>query len=358
MRKHYANIKDTLYSDTIAICKAIGVEIRPLKSPFEIQLTNWSKIIFKGLDNAEKSKGLSDVDIILMDEANEFTGNDFETIDQSIRGKHQENSIYLCHNPVPKAPGEMHWFEKLFRVNDTPGVPVFYHDDTLGSDVATMKSTYKQNLACPEHVKRRLEGYKTTNPALYKLWALGEYAEIQGAVFKNYDVVDSVPDGLDEPGYGLDFGYSNDPAACCRIWHNSSDIYIKGLIYSTGLTNSELYTTMTGCGIGEYDNIVADSAEPKSIRDLYDRGFKRISGVKKRLGYKEDMANVLQAYKIHLLSGDTSLLREFQTYSWATDKDGRQLPKLQDGNDHYIDAVLMYCSERLRQRKEVSFHRR
>lgn len=358
MRKHYANIKESLYADTLGICRAVGVAHRALKSPLEIQLDNGSVIIFRGLDDPEKSKGLADIDIVLIDEANEFEEMDFETIDQSIRGKHQENSIYLAHNPVPVIPGDQYWFQKLFQVEESPGTVKHYYDDNLGSHVATLKSTYRQNLMCPEHVKKRLEGYKNTNPDLYRLWALGEYAEVQGLVFDNIDYVDKVPDGLDEPEYGLDFGYSNDPAACLRVWRNSTDIWIQGVLYSTLLTNKDLYAKLTEAGLGEYAFIVADSAEPKSIRDLYDRGFRRIKGVKKGAHYKEDTVQVLRGYNIHVVNDDINARREFSTYSWQRDKDGHQIPKLQDGNDHYVDCLIMWARDRLRVQRETSFYRR
>lgn len=341
MRKVYASIKDSLYSDALSIAKMVGVDNRALKSPLEIELANGSKILFKGADDPEKLKGLSSVDIVLMDEANEFTGPDFETIDQSIRGTHQENSIYLCHNPVPQIPGSQYWFQTQFKVDPEPGKHTVYYDDDLGSTVATMKSTYLQNLKCPEHVKKRLEGYKNTNPDLYKLWALGEYAEMKGVILNNWDVDKAVPDGVDMIGYGLDFGFSEDPAACVAVYGNKQEIWVKGLVYSTGLTNVELYDKIISHKVQNYDKIIADSAEPKSIEDLFRRGLRGIRGVKKRANYKAEMANILKGMKIHLIDGDTDLQREFGTWSWDEDKTGKLLPRPKDGNDHYMDALIM-----------------
>jgi phage terminase large subunit len=347
MRKVYGSIKDTLFSDTMHILNHANVKYRKTVSPLSISFQNGSDIIFKGADDPEKLKGLSSVDIMLIDEANEFTEQDFETVDQSIRGKRQENSIYLCHNPVPKVPGSQYWFEKQFKVLDNTGHHNLYYDEKLGSNVCTMRTTYLNNAKCPEHVKRRLEGYKETNPALYKLWALGQYAEMKGVILSNWDVVLNVPEGVEELGNGLDFGFSEDPAACVKVWANSSDIWVKGLLYSTGLTNDELYDKLVLAGVDAYDVIIADSAEPKSIEDLYKRGLLRIEGVKKHKNYKAEMANILMGYKIHLIDGDTDLQREFSTWCWDEDKTGKLLPRPKDGNDHYMDALIMLCSEKL-----------
>jgi phage terminase large subunit len=354
MRKVYGSLKDTLFQDVIEISRHIGVEFTKTVSPLRVMFPNGSDIIFKGADDPEKLKGLSSVDIILMDEVNEFSQQDFETIDQSIRGKHQENSIYLCHNPVPRVPGSQYWFETMFRKPGNKGEHIRYYDENLGSYVCSMRTTYQDNKKCPEHVKRRLEGYKVTNPALYKLWAKGEYTEIEGVVFSNWDIVQEIPEGLDDPGYGLDFGFSNDPAACLKIWYNSTNIWIKGIVYSTSLTNQELYDIMKSKEIGEFDEVIADSAEPKSIKDLNNMGLHNIKGAKKRPHYKEDVVQVLQGYAIHLLDGDTDLQREFSTYSWQRDKTGKQLPKLQDGNDHYIDALIMHANKKLLSINELS----
>lgn len=356
-RKVYGSIKDSLYMDVINILNEKNIKHTTTLSPLYIKLTdNNSDIIFKGADDPEKLKGLASVDIMLLDEVNEFTQQDFETIDQSIRGTHQENSIYLCHNPVPKVPGSQYWFEIMFRIPKEAGKYERYYDEGLGSYVCSMRTTYKDNLKCPEHVKKRLEGYKKTNPALYILWAKGEYTEIEGVVFKNWDIVQKIPEGLDDPGYGLDFGFSNDPAACLRVWYNSSEIWLQGLIYHTDMTNQMLHAKLTAQGVKKYDEIIADSSEPKTIRDLYDMGLLGIKGVKKKPNYKEDMTKVLQGYTIHLLDGDIDLQREFSTLSWKKDKTGKQLPKLQDGNDHYTDALIMYAYKNIGVNKVQSFH--
>jgi len=354
MRKVYGSIKDTIFSDTIKILSACGIQFDKVKQPLEITLSNGSSIIFKGADDPEKLKGLSSVSIVLMDEANEFSEADFETIDQSIRGAHY-HSIYLCHNPIPKSASDLFWFEKQFRIESKPGKILRYYDEALGAYVSSLRTTYVHNEHCPDHVKKRLEGYKETNPALYKLWALGQYAELQGVILDNWDVVQTVPDGIKSLGYGLDFGFSQDPAALVQLWLHNDDLYIKGLVYSTGLSNRELYDKMISAGVGKNDIIVADSAEPKSIDELYRLGYRGIRGAKKRANYKADMANNLKSYRIHLVDGDVNLKREFSTWSWEKDKTGKDLPRPADGNDHYIDAVIMRMHEYRGTVKPLSF---
>jgi phage terminase large subunit len=344
-RKTYASIRDSIFADYLNVLSSSNIPkglYTATVSPLAITFSNGSKVIFKGADNPEKIKGLSGIHRLILDELNEFTEQDFETFDLSIRGRKYDHKIFMCHNPVPIVPGDQYWFQRLFDPGTLQsGKPIVHHVKGLG-DVSAMKTTYKQNAFVPDQVVSKLEGYKYTNPQLYKLWALGEYTQIQGAIYTNWDVVKSVPSGVDFWGYGLDFGFSNDPAALLKIWGTKTDIYIEGSLYRTGLTNRDLLDEMRKIKVDAYDTIIADSAEPKSIEEIYRGGFKGIKGVKKAANYKIDTIKVIQGYKIHIIEGDINLQREISTYAYQRDKEDRQLPKPQDGNDHYMDCLTMF----------------
>lgn len=345
-RKTYSSIRRSLYDDFILVLSDFGLQAdrdyKTTTSPLYIEFPNGSNIIFMGIDTTDKAKGISGSHRLILEELNEYTEQDFETLDMSMRGKGYPLKTYMMHNPIPIIPGAALWFQKLFDKGTLkPGQPVRYTVRGLGV-VCALKSTYKHNMFCPPAVRARLEGYKYTNPNLYELWTLGNYAKLEGVILKNWDVVAAVPEGVESWDYGLDFGFSIDPAALVHIWGNSTDIWVKGLIYNVGYTNQKLGSRMREEGVEDYDPITADSAEPKSIEYLYsEAGFRGISGVKKKPNYKVDMANTLNSYKIHLIEGDINLQREFSMWSWARDKEGRQLPKVADGNDHYIDAMIM-----------------
>ncbi len=151
-----------------------------------------------------------------------------------------------------------------------------------------------------------------------------------------------MPDSAELIGYGLDFGFSADPAACVKVWGNKKEIWVKGLVYSTDLSNAELYDKIKEAGASR---IVADSAEPKSISELFRLGLRGIRGAKKRANYKTEVAKILQGMVIHLVDGDTDLQREFSTWCWDEDKTGKLLPRPKDGNDHYVDALIMLMHE-------------
>jgi phage terminase large subunit len=345
-RKTYASIKDSLFADYLVVLKSMGLQYgthyESRVSPLGIKYSNGSTVIFKGADSPEKSKGLSNVHRLLLDELNEFSQMDFEALDLSVRGSGHNHRTILCHNPVPVFPGQPLWFQELFDPGDLkPGEPKLFEVNGLGL-VSSLVTTYEHNAYCPKPTRERLEGYKHTNPSLYRLWALGEYAQIQGAIYKNWEKCDSIPDSADLLGYGLDFGFSGDPCACLAVYGTKKEIWIKGLFYKKELTNRDIAKELESNKVSEYDKIIADSAEPKSIEELYRIGYRGIRGVKKKANYKADIIRVLQGVKINVMVGDIDLIREVSTYSWAQDKEGKQLPKPQDGNDHYMDCLSMF----------------
>jgi len=344
VRKVAATLKDSVFAEFIGFFRDNEIPVTVNVTDKEIRLANGSRIRCFGLDDPEKLKSLKGATIIVLEEANELTEDDFDSLDAGLSPSNYPGRIILLHNPVPKVPGLDYWYEKRFQ-----SVPHELSKAVINepANALILRTWYKDNAFCPEATKLLLEGYKTSNPEKYKLWALGEFTKIEGVVFDNWDIVKEVPEGIihDSIGCGLDFGFSNDPAACVKIWVYKEDIYIKQLLYMTGLTNDMLYTKLSEAGLAYRDTIIADSSDPKTIDDLFRRGLKGIRPVHKKANYKEDLINRIRSFKIHLIEGDTDIIREFSTYSWARDKNNKQLPKLVDGDDHSIDAFVMRFHE-------------
>jgi phage terminase large subunit len=347
-RKTYASIKESLYADLLGTIQDFGMSkgehYDSRLSPLHINIGP-SQYLFRGIDDPHKVKGLADCHEAHLEEASEFSEEDFDTILLSLRGKSYPMRLHLTTNPVPTLPGSPHWLQKRFNLDGLPlNKNVVYQDKQLGK-ICVCKSNYQANKFCPPHVKKLLEEYKHSNPSLYEMWVLGNFAMVEGVILKNWTITKEQPDDRLFIGYGLDFGFSNDPAALTKLWIDKKDkiLYIKPLIYQTGLTNQQLGDKMKMAGVDSYDTIIADSAEPKSIQELFDHGFRKIDKCIKKTGYKADMANVLQGYTIKIIDGEcTSQARsEFSTWAWMKDKNGNQLPKPTDGNDHIIDSVIM-----------------
>lgn len=340
IRKVAATLKDSIFAELIAFARDHDIPFVPNKTDKELSLPNGSRFRCFGLDDPDKMKSLKGATIIWIEESNELSENDFDSIDAGLSPQQYPGRILMTHNPVPKIPGSIPWYERRFQQVEHELSKAVINKE---ANALVLRTWYKDNRFCPPETIRVLEGYKTTNPEKYKLWALGESTTVEGAVFDNWDIVEKVPEEIqyDSFGVGLDFGFSNDPSAAVRGWVLNNEIWLKLLVYKTGLHNEMLFNELVTAGVTEYDLVPADSSRPDIIEDLHRRGLQGIKGVKKHGGYKEEVANRLKSYKIHLIEGDTDLIREFSTYSWARDKNGKQLPKLQDGDDHGIDATIM-----------------
>lgn len=344
IRKVGATLKDSVFSEYADFFRRNGIKVAINKTDKEIGLPNGSRIRCFGLDDAEKLKSLKGATIIHFEEANEISENDFDSVDAGLSPVNYPARIFMTFNPIPQIPGSMHWLQRRFLQipHKLSTAVVDPHTNAL-----VLRTWYKDNAFCPEASRKVLEGYKETNPEKYKLWALGEFTKMEGCVFTKWDIVSNVPEGIlhDSIGVGLDFGFSNDPSAAVRIWVLNREMWVKQLVYKTDLFNDALYAELKSAGVVENEKVTADSARPDIIADLYRMGLTGIAPVKKRANYKEDVASRLQSYQIHVIEGSTDLIREISTYAWARDKNGNQLPKLQDGDDHCLDAMTMLMSD-------------
>ena len=135
-------------------------------------------------------------------------------------------------------------------------------------------------------------------------------------------------------GYGLDFGFTNDPSACVGVWRYNGELYIKEFVYERQLTNPMLADKLKEQGI---TSVIADSSEPKSIQELFNCGI-NASGVKKGADSVRAGLNILKAYKMNITNDSTNLLRELASYKWKQ-KNGEMLNEVIGMNDHAIDAL-------------------
>ena len=308
-----------------------------------IGLPNGSTFNFVGADDPEKLKSIENVTDYWLEEATEFDRGDFDVLDAGMSTVcDPQPQIWMSFNPVPNIPGYQVWVQQRFlNIEHELGQLV------VGDNFAVMRTYYKHNAFCPDATKRVLEAYRETNPDLWKMWGLGEFTTFHGAILKNWGVVKEVPAGIPLVGYGLDFGYAEDPAAVIKVWKHHNHVWLQEKVYNTGLTNEQLSEAMELVGLRKkYDDLIGDNAEPKTIQELKDLGW-TIRPSEKGRDYKRAAALYLQGLHIHVLEDSPNLQTECATWSWKVDPksldgDGRArvLPIVADGNDHGIDATI------------------
>jgi phage terminase large subunit len=98
--------------------------------------------------------------------------------------------------------------------------------------------------------------------------------------------------------------------------------------------------------VSQTDDIIADSAEPKSIEELYRLGWNVFPAEKGPDSIKNGI-DILKRYKLSVTATSTNLLKELRSYKWAEDKDGNPLNKPVDYMNHCIDAVRYLALNKL-----------
>jgi len=338
MRKVATTIRLSIWRSLTEGLRALGVygKCTVNKTDREITFPNGSMISCCGADDPEKLKSLEGFDWVWKEEATEFGEQDHLNIDAAIKSPRKK--IIDTYNPIPQTADFSSFLKARFW-------------DTSSDDALTIKTTYRDNAKfLPEHYIKSLEALKVSNPKLWEMWANGNYVTLEGVIFSNWDIVDSVPTegGVKDYGYGMDFGFSVDPSTLVHCWVRGmgtpdAEVWLQEVIYETGLTNQALARRMRECGVKPFDEVYADSAEPKSIQELCEAGFNVLPAVKGPDSVRSGIS-ALQAMKIHILRGSSNMIKEFSTYSWKTNKDGKPLPEAADSFNHTIDPVRYVIS--------------
>lgn len=293
---------------------------------------NLNGTVFKctGLDVAEKIKGFSEISDVLLEEATEFTKEDFELIDGTVRSVKYELplQIYCLFNPVSKA----NWVYTHFGF-DTGIVP---------PDTFILKTTYLDNPhLSPDYIKR-MENMRITNPTRWRIEALGDFVSLDRLVFHNWKSEEfNHADIKGDLLVGMDFGFVNDVSTVVASVLDETDkrIYVFKEWGATNKTNDELAKIISSLGFSK-SVIVADSAEQKSIEEIKRLGIARIKPCVKGADSIVHGIQKLQQYEIIIHPSCAELLVEMENYTWVKDKKtGEYINKPIDSFNHYIDAL-------------------
>jgi phage terminase large subunit len=210
------------------------------------------------------------------------------------------------------------------------------HEMEKDKGVTFIRSTYLDNNHLDKRVVQSIENRKDKDPNWWRVYGLGLVGMIEGLVFNNWQQVDTFPDRL-EYFCGLDFGYTNDPTALVKIGVEDDIMWIDELIYQTGLKNPDI-ARMINSEVAKYTEVYAESAEPKSIDEIYAYGV-NIHPAKKGKDSILNGIDVLHRYNIRVTKRSTNLIKELRNYTWLKDKEGRILNKPIDAFNHAIDAL-------------------
>jgi phage terminase large subunit len=274
--------------------------------------SNW--LLFAGIDDPERIKS-SEFNYIWMEEANEFNYEDYLQCSLRLSGPKEDNEvnrIYLSFNPS----------DPYSYVNELIELP----------EAKLIHSTYLDNPFLPESYKKLLLSLKVKDEDSYKIYALGEDAEIKGQIYKPY-IIEIYGVKCEEYIYGLDFGFNN-PTALVEVGIKDGELYLKEKLYKTEITNSDLIKKLPRLIKNKTDCIYADSAEPNRIEEISRAGW-NIYPADKDVNAGIDFA---KQFNIHTWGDNVNLLKERKNYKYQKDKNGNYLEKPLKFLDHLMDA--------------------
>ena len=288
------------------------------------QLGN-STIEFFSIDDAQKRRGTKR-NILYINEANELTSEDFFQL--QVRTTDQ---VFLDFNP-----SEYFWYNEELETRD---------------DVEVIRSTYKDNPYLNDAQIKEIERLQFTDHQYYQIYALGQFAGDVDLVY-THSIIDDIPvDTAKLIALGLDWGYSNDPTTLVEVWKDKDNLYLNEILYDTNLTNSDIAAKLSEAGVDRYLEIIADSAEPKSIEEVRRMGF-NIKPATKGPDSVNNGIDILKRHRIYVTKDSTNLIQEFRRYKWITDKNGNKLNKPIDAFNHALDAVRYVALNKLKEHKK------
>jgi len=293
------------------------------KSEMYIEGPNGSACVFVGLDDVDKLKSIYDPTDAWLEEADQTAQSDFEEIDRRIRTIGTKPKIILSFNPTSAYSWLKRYFYDECRIPD--------------ADILRLHTTYKDNRYLDPGYASTIERLQETNPAAYRVYGMGEWGIVEGVIFDKWDTQD-IPERVKLTGYGLDWGFTNDPTALIAVYESGDDVWLDELLYQTGLTNQDLGLLFKDLGVRQSDEIIADSAEPKSIEEIYRQGYNIHACVKGADSVRSGIA-YMKTKRLHVTPRSTHLQKELSSYTWRQDKNGNWLNEPVDDYNHAIDAV-------------------
>ena len=264
-------------------------------------------------------------DILFLNECNEFGFEEYTQL--ALRTTYK---IIIDFNPSE----EYHWL--YTQIIDADRDDVDFH-----------VSTYKDNPFLEESTISEIERLKEVDENLWRVFGEGQRGVASETIFPSFNIIDSIPENASEIALGLDFGFSADPTSLVKVYKHDLDLYVDELIYERGLTNQDIAHKIKDLGIDRSIEIYADSAEPKSIEEIFRMGGININPAKKGADSIRIGIDVLKRHKLNITKRSINAIKEFRNYKWIKNKNNEITNKPIDAFNHAVDAVRYVALNKL-----------
>jgi len=300
------------------------------RSNLTYKFSNGSYIEFFSADQPDKLRGARR-DVLFINECNNVNFESYQQL--SIRTK---KFIYLDYNPTNEF-----WVHTELKDEKDSDFIILTYKDNEALDPAIVKEIEKAK------VKAETSAYWAN---WWNVYGLGLIGSLEGVIFNNYKTIDAIPKDARLIGYGLDFGYTNDPTSIVEVYKFNNQRIVNEICYEKELTNSQIAKRIL-----TKLPVYCDSAEPKSIVELTRLGI-RAYGVKKGAGSVNYGIQLMQNNEYLITKSSTNLISELRKYSWDIDKKtGAKINKPIDDFNHAIDALRYHEMETVGKNINLTF---
>ena len=310
-RKSFPALRATVMRDFFTIIREYDIysEESHSKTLHEYKI-NGNIVEFISLDQPQKIRGRKR-DLLFANEANELYFEDWQQLLFRTNEK-----IIIDYNPSE----EFHWI---------------YDQVLTRSEVDFFQTTYKDNPFLGDVVKQEIERLQNIDENYWRVYGLGERGQSKSLVY-SYNTIKEIPKEAKLISYGLDFGYSSDPTSLVRTYILDDNMYVDEVLYRTGMTNQDIANEMKTLGLDRSNEVYADSAEPKSIEEIYRMGWNVKPTIKGSVNLGID---IIRRYKLYATESSFNLIKELRNYKYIEDKNGQITNKPVDNFNHALDAL-------------------
>lgn len=287
------------------------------QSPLKLEcLTTGNSIIFRGMKDDKQREKVKSITFktgklvwIWCEEATELAEADIDILDDRLRGFLDNPNLFyqitFTFNPV----SSRHWIKGKYF-------------DIIHEDIFTHQSTYLQNRFIDEAYHRRMMMRKERDPDGYRIYGLGEWGEVGGLIFNNWEVKEISQDTSDYEylSIGQDFGF-NHANAILTLAYKDSDIYVLNELYCYEKDTSEIIEEAEG-KFNKKIYMYCESAESDRVKTWRKAGYK-VSKVKKEKTtdkkYINNQIDWLKQRRIFIHPSCVNLIKELGQWKWKFD---------------------------------------